>query len=58
MKIDGNKTYLVAGAMVLLSLAKHIFPDIPDELYNTARDVLNYLLYGTVGHKLIRTIKK
>lgn len=57
-KLDGNKTYFVAGAMVALSILRHIFPDlIPADIYQISQEVLNYLLYGTVGHKLLRTVK-
>lgn len=56
MKLEGNKTYIVASLLVILSIVNHVF-DLPEDIYNTCRDMLNYLLYGTVGHKLIRTIK-
>lgn len=58
-KLDGNKTYFVAGAMVALSIFRHVFPDIiPADIYQTAQEALNYLLYGTVGHKLLKTVKQ
>lgn len=55
--MNGKKTYIIAGLLVLWSISNQIF-NIPDDLYNTVQDVLNYGLYGTVGHKLLRTFKK
>jgi len=55
-KLDGNKTYIVGGLLVVLSIINNLF-ELPEDIYTTSREVLNYLLYGTVGHKLFRIIK-
>lgn len=53
--LDGNKTYITAGAMVLFSIAHRVFPEaIPDQFYNEIRGTLEYVLYGTVGHKVYK----
>ena len=55
-KLDGNKTYIVGGLLVILSISNHLF-EFPEDIYTTIRDILNYILYGTVGHKVVRMIK-
>lgn len=55
--LDGNKTYITAGVMVALSVINRIFPEaMPEPFYEEIRGTLEFVLYGTVGHKVYKVI--
>lgn len=58
-ELDGKKTYITALMLLTITGIKAIAPDtIPKEFYETLKQILELMLYGSATHGIYKTIKK
>ena len=58
-ELDGKKTYISALMLLIVTTVNSLSPHaIPKELYETLKQILELMLYGSATHGIYKTIKK